>query len=63
MNFNMFRPTILSIKGQVTIPRELCKRPGLQAGDQIAWSLLSNGTVIVRPRTRQLVELVGILTR
>ena len=55
--------TKISIKGQVTIPRELRERLGLQAGDQIAWSLLSNGTVVVRPKTRRLVDLVGILTR
>jgi len=39
------------------------ERLGLQAGDKIAWSLLSNGTVVVRPKTRRLVDLVGMLTR
>ena len=63
MNFNMSEPTIMSIKGQVTIPREVRERLGLQAGDKIAWSLLSNGTVVVRPKTRRLVDLVGMLTR
>jgi len=56
-------PTTMSIKGQVTIPREVRERLGLQAGDKIAWSLLSNGTVVVRPKTRRLVDLVGMLTR
>lgn len=55
--------TALSIKGQVTIPREVRERLGLQAGDKIAWSLLSNGTVVVRPKTRRLTDLVGMLTR
>jgi AbrB family looped-hinge helix DNA binding protein len=63
MNFNMSEPTTMSIKGQVTIPREVRERLGLQAGDKIAWSLLSNGTVVVRPKTRRLVDLVGMLTR
>lgn len=53
----------MSIKGQVTIPRDVRERLGLQAGDKIAWSLLSNGTVVVRPKTRRLVDLVGMLTR
>ena len=35
----------------------------MQAGDKIAWSLLSNGTVVVRPKTRRLVDRVGMLTR
>ena len=39
----MSEPTTMSIKGQVTIPREVRERLGLQAGDKIAWSLLSNG--------------------
>lgn len=59
----MSEPTTMSIKGQVTIPRDVRERLGLQAGDKIAWSLLSNGTVVVRPKTRRLVDLVGILTR
>jgi AbrB family looped-hinge helix DNA binding protein len=63
MNFKMSEPTTMSIKGQVTIPREVRERLGLQAGDKIAWSLLSNGTVVVRPKTRRLVDLVGMLTR
>jgi AbrB family looped-hinge helix DNA binding protein len=63
MNFNMSEPTTMSIKGQVTIPREVRERLGLQAGDKIAWSLLSNGTVVVRPKTRRLVDLVGMLTK
>ena len=63
MNFKMSEPTTMSIKGQVTIPREVRERLGLQAGDKIAWSLLSNGTVVVRPKTRRLADLVGMLTR
>ena len=59
----MSEPTTMSIKGQVTIPREARERLGLQAGDKIAWSLLSNGTVVLRPKTRRLVDLVGMLTR
>jgi AbrB family looped-hinge helix DNA binding protein len=63
MEFKVPEPTTMSIKGQVTIPRDVRERLGLQAGDKIAWSLLSNGTVVVRPKTRRLVDLVGMLTR
>ena len=55
--------TTLSSKGQVTIARDVRERLGLQAGDKMAWSLLSNGTVVVRSKTRRLVDLVGMLTR
>jgi predicted nucleic-acid-binding protein len=30
-------------------------RLGLQAGDKTAWSMLSNGTIVLRPKTRRLV--------
>jgi len=59
----MFEQTTMSIKGQVTIPRDVRERLGLRAGDKIAWSLLSNGTVVVRPKTRRVVDLVGMLAR
>jgi antitoxin PrlF len=56
-------PTTISGKGQVTVPREVRERLGLQAGDRIAWSMLSDGTTVVRPKTRRLADLVGILTQ
>lgn len=59
----MSAPTTMSSKGQVTIPREVRERLGLRAGDKLAWSLLSNGTVVVRPKTRHPADLVGVLTR
>jgi AbrB family looped-hinge helix DNA binding protein len=63
MESRMSELTTMSSKGQVTIPRDVRERLGLQGGDKIAWSLLSNGTVVVRPKTRRLVDLVGMLTR
>lgn len=53
--------TTMSVKGQVTIPRDVRDRLGLQAGDKISWSILSNGTIVCRPKTRRLGDLVGIL--
>jgi AbrB family looped-hinge helix DNA binding protein len=59
----MPRPTTLSSNGQVTVPRDVRERLGLQAGDKVAWSVLSNGTVVLRPRTGRLADLVGILNQ
>jgi AbrB family looped-hinge helix DNA binding protein len=59
----MSEPTTMSVKGQVTIPRDVRERLGLRAGDKFAWSLLSNGTIVCRPRTRRLADLVGMLTQ
>jgi AbrB family looped-hinge helix DNA binding protein len=55
--------TTMTIKGQVTVPREIRERLGLQAGDRMAFTLLSDGTVIMRPKTRRLADLAGSLTR
>jgi AbrB family looped-hinge helix DNA binding protein len=54
--------TTISSKGQVTVPKDVRQRAGLQAGDKIAWSMLSNGTIVLRPKTRRLPGLVGMLT-
>ncbi len=59
----MTEPTTISSKGQVTVPKDVRERLGLQAGDKIAWSLLSNGTIVLRPKTRRLPDLVGMLTQ
>jgi AbrB family looped-hinge helix DNA binding protein len=60
---SMTEPTTLSSKGQVTIPREVRERLGLRAGDKIAWSVLSNGTIVLRPKVRRLGDLLGMLTQ
>lgn len=48
-------------KGKVTIPRDVRERLGLKAGDKIAWTVSSNGTLVVRPKTERLLDLVGAL--
>jgi AbrB family looped-hinge helix DNA binding protein len=53
----------LTVKGQVIVPREIRNRLGLKSGDKVAFTMLSDGTVVVRPKTRRLTDLVGSLTR
>lgn len=55
--------TTLTIKGQVTVPREIRDRSGLKSGDKIAFTMLSDGTIVMRPKTRTLANLAGSLTR
>lgn len=55
--------TTLTSKGQVTVPREIRERLGLASGDKLAFTLLSDGTVIMRAKTRRLLDLAGSLTR
>lgn len=55
--------TTLTSKGQVTVPREIRDRLGLTSGDKLAFTLLSDGTVVMRAKTRRLLDLAGSLTR
>src|SRR5271165_1665161 len=55
--------TTMTSKGQVTVPREIRDRLGLKPGDKMAFTMLSDGTVVMRPKTRRLADLAGSLTR
>jgi antitoxin PrlF len=55
--------TTITSKGQVTVPREIRDRLGLKSGDKVAFAMLSDGTVVMRPKTRRLAALAGSLTR
>lgn len=55
--------TTMTTKGQVTVPREIRERLGLKSGDKMSFTLLSDGTVVMRPKTRRLAELAGMLAR
>ncbi len=55
--------TTMTIKGQVTVPRDIRDRLGLEPGDKMAFTMLSDGTVVMRPKTRRLADLAGSLTR
>ena len=55
--------TTMTTKGQVTVPREIRDRLGLKSGDKMAFTLLIDGTVVMRPKTRRLADLAGSLTR
>lgn len=55
--------TTLTSKGQVTVPREIRQQLGLESGDKLSFTLLSNGTVVMRAKTRKLQDLVGSLAR
>lgn len=56
-------PGTLTAKGQTTIPKEIRERLGLAAGDKLTFTTLSDGTVVMRAKTRRLLDLAGSLTR
>jgi antitoxin PrlF len=48
-------------KGQTTIPKEIRDGLGLQPNDQVQFTLLEDGTVIMRAKKRSVREAFGIL--
>ncbi len=55
----MFNAT-LTTKGQTTIPIEVRQGLNLQPQDKLNFTLLPDGTVIMRTKKRALTELIGI---
>lgn len=51
----------MTSKGQTTIPKEIRDGLGLQPKDQIHFTLLPDGTVIMRAKKRSIAELYGAL--
>jgi AbrB family looped-hinge helix DNA binding protein len=53
----------LTARGQITLPKKFRESFGLEPGSKIAFSQLSDGTVVVRIKHRKASDLAGILTR
>ena len=51
----------ITAKGQTTVPQQVREALGAQAGAKLAWHVLSDGTVIVRAKTRSILDLAGSL--
>ena len=51
----------LTSKGQTTIPKEIRDGLGMKPGDRISFTLMPDGTVIMRVKRKSLMELGGVL--
>lgn len=51
----------LTSKGQTTVPREIREGLGLEPGDRLHFTLLPNGTVIMRAKKRDVRSIAGML--
>lgn len=56
----MAQATITS-KGQITIPKDVRDKLGLESGDQVNFIILEDGRVLMQPATVRVMELKGIL--
>lgn len=53
----------LTSKGQITIPADIRKAMGVSAQDRIVFTRLDDGTIVMRAKTRSVLELRGLLRR
>ncbi len=49
----------LTSKGQTTIPKDIRDALGLKASDELIFTLLTDGTVVMRAKTKSLRDLAG----
>ena len=57
----MSNDATLTSKGQTTIPKEIRDSLSMKAGDRMTFTLVADGTVIMRVKTRSVAELAGVL--
>ncbi len=48
-------------KGQITIPAEVRAAMQIQPGDRVVFTVLADGTTVIRAKTKSLRSLVGTL--
>lgn len=53
----------ITSRGRITLPKKLRNQLGLVPGARLAFSLLGDGTVVLRIKHRPLSTVAGILTR
>jgi AbrB family looped-hinge helix DNA binding protein len=53
----------MTSRGRITLPKKLRAELGLVPGSRLAFSQLSDGSVIMRVKNRKLSSLGGILNR
>jgi len=57
----MTTATTLTSKGQTTIPKEIRDGLGMKPGDRISFTLMPDGTVIMRVKRKSVMDLAGVL--
>lgn len=57
----MMTESTLTAKGQTTMPQPIRDALHAQAGSKLVWSLLPNGVVIVRAKSKSILDMAGKL--
>ena len=53
--------SLLNVKGQLTLPASIRKKLGAKVGMRFLWGLLPDGTLIVQPKNKSLLDMAGML--
>ncbi len=53
----------MTSKGQITLPREVRERLGVDTGDRVDFVFRPSGEIVIEPATVDLLELRGMLKR
>jgi antitoxin PrlF len=51
----------VTAKGQTTVPRQVREQLGVGPGTRREWHIMPNGALLVRAKTRSLLDLAGSL--
>ena len=57
----MSNDATLTSKGQTTIPKEIRDSLSMKAGDRMTFTLMPDGTVVMRVKSKSVSELAGVL--
>ena len=53
----------LTSKGQTTIPKEIRDSLGMKPGDRMTFTLMPDGTIVLRVKRKSVMQLAGVLRR
>jgi len=53
----------ITAKGQTTVPADVRALVQAEPGTRLVWSVMPDGTIIVRAKTRSVRDLAGIVQR
>jgi antitoxin PrlF len=51
----------ITAKGQTTVPADVRALVNAEPGTRLVWSVMPDGTIIVRAKTRSLLDMAGML--
>ena len=51
----------ITVKGQTTVPADIRALVDAKPGTRLVWSVMPDGTIIVRAKTKSVLELAGML--